>query len=1081
MELRSGTPGAPPSPLPPAIVSVPRRGTRYIIRITSATAAREAHGFLFLRTESQNSHTASSAPLMMAGGHEFLVIENSALRRSIETDSKGIGGPIIPVTRRTSKPTSARMAHSWPTFTLAFNGRTPSFLIVGAGYHTRSRVIQLTGSANGEEPGKIPHSSRYPDIPISKLAICNLRRVSPSLHFSSHVNLLSLSSNLPGNRLIKSPLKPFSPVSTFLFTSETDVSCWSAFHTCTATKPRLFFDAASRTAPLFDFEDTVSLPFENLAWPGQPGHTLHVGFSCVSRVWVDPTHHNFPDIVSNCFALKKLVSRKIEDFKRETRALLNFSARPHKHVVRLLAAFRHGDSFYFLFPWAPGGSLRSFWREHPQPVVCTESVTWVAEQCLGVATALHEIHCRIDEGRTLHHDYAQRCASSRVRGYHGDIKAENILLFEGDRYGYSHIWKIGDFGVSNSFLVASRGGDIPNGFTPAYQAPEHHIKGRIDGCADIWSFGCLLLETVVWLLRGWEGLLQFELARRGPGLAVRQDNIKKDCFFDMAHPSTGTVPFPVLKASVLQCIEALSYDQNGSPFLRDLLHLILRYLLDVNKQSRLTSGALVQTLRQLHQQCVHMPAYTVASPRPQKPPLPTKHIYCESNNHAINLSAFSSSLKIDTATRISIAYMASSRNKILQDPSHRDLTMALNPGAPGSSQWLDDFIRELYNPQPELSILTPGHSSDFFQPAIPQETYPSQPNGPHYGRKRGIDCISDSDEQNNQGRAKFIKRSEAFQENQEVNSFPVDASISASTLKPQHHTSPSTTVSEQKMFACPFSKRPEKRYVNTKDWKCCLGSGPGWTIHRLKEHLYRKHASTNYQCFRCLVEFEDVSGLHQHQRSATPCPKNTEAGIERIDAQQMSQIKKRSRRSDEEKWSSIYRIIFRLEETADIPSPYYEHIAPVPNIETSSHHGDDSLSQFQSYLQTQLENCHQMQQNTSTIQACMDLVQGFQMTRGDNTLPASEVPSLVFDSSAFSTMSYEYQPSTSTTLSTNSNHNPTTSHGFDGPDMTDLNGLGLWDNAFETHFNKVFGITVPDSPPKPLPTQQNFQQREGFG
>ncbi|KAF2964935.1 hypothetical protein GQX73_g8627 [Xylaria multiplex] len=148
------------------------------------------------------------------------------------------------------------------------------------------------------------------------------------------------------------------------------------------------------------------------------------------------------------------------------------------NALRLLAAFRHGKSFYFLFPWASGGSLRSFWRAHPQPVARSEIATWVAEQSLGIATALHEIHCEDGSDLTLGHDFGQRCATSKVRGYHGDIKAENILLFEGDRYGDHHIWKIGDFGVSKRFLVAPRGGDVPIGFTPTYQSPEHHTEGR---------------------------------------------------------------------------------------------------------------------------------------------------------------------------------------------------------------------------------------------------------------------------------------------------------------------------------------------------------------------------------------------------------------------------------------------------------------------------------------------------------------------------------------------------------------------------------------------------------------------------
>ncbi|POS80000.1 hypothetical protein DHEL01_v201606 [Diaporthe helianthi] len=51
---------------------------------------------------------------------------------------------------------------------------------------------------------------------------------------------------------------------------------------------------------------------------------------------------------------------------------------------------------------------------------------------------------------------------------------------------------------------------------------------------------------------------------------------------------------------------------------------------------------------------------------------------------------------------------------------------------------------------------------------------------------------------------------------------------------------------EVKRLACPFFKRNPHRY---KDQGKCVG--PGWlTVHRLKEHLYRRHMLPIY-CYRC--------------------------------------------------------------------------------------------------------------------------------------------------------------------------------------------------------------------------------------
>ncbi|RYC53911.1 hypothetical protein CHU98_g12298 [Xylaria longipes] len=840
-------------------------------------------------------------------------------------------------------------------------------------------------------------------------------------------------------------------------------SC-SVFHTPTATRISPFFAESRGDVSLYDFDAAVILPLRYLttsSWLDKAASRL--GSACISKIWIHPAHHDFHETVKtpkNIFALKKLRSDRKEDFKREARALHAFVVYPHEHVVRLLAAFRHDGSFYLLFPWAKGGSLRSFWRRHPRPTVDTEVSTWVAKQSLGIAAALHEIHDQHVESQEKNRENAGQLGQSiNIRGYHGDIKPENILLFEGDRQGSScHVWKIGDFGVSHRFLVAAHRGDIPKGFTPAYQSPEHQIDGR-NGCADIWSLGCVLLETAVWLLWGYDGLARFGLMRQAANRLNVPNNINSDTFFDVVDSSLNTVPVPVLKPSVLQCIERLSCHPNVSPYLTDLLHLIRRYLLDVNRHSRLSSELLVKVLRQLHQRCVDTPAYTVAVPRPQKPPLLKRIVHYENNNRCIaDLPTSSNPLTLKTTPQMILNYMASSRNTALQTPWRRDQAMALGSGAPTSSQWLDDYIGQQLN-EADLSLSAQGPFDNIFNPSIQEEMYLSPPNllETQPSRKRVFNSITDPDDEECHRKTKYQKRGETLQRNLETNPPVTDTSSPPNALKIPQLASPSTAVSTPRMFACPFSKRSGDKYLTTKDWKCCLGPNPGWTIHRLKEHLYRKHTSRNYQCPRCLAEFEDNSDLHQHQRSTTPCliHTNTESEIERIDAGQIIKLKKKSRRfSDEEKWNDIYRIVFRLDSTADLPSPYYEDIIPVSNIEPSPYYGVDSLSQFQSYLQNRLQDCQETQQNMSTIQACMVLIKGFQEAK-DFSLPLSEAPSLVFDNSAFSTMSYE--PNASTTFSMTNEYNLNTSDKFEDMSTDTLAGLALFDNSLETRLNEVFG------------------------
>ncbi|KAI1112146.1 hypothetical protein F5Y14DRAFT_278713 [Nemania sp. NC0429] len=425
-----------------------------------------------------------------------------------------------------------------------------------------------------------------------------------------------------------------------------------------------------------------------------------------------------------------------------------------------------------------------------------------------------------------------------------------------------------------------------------------------------------------------------------------------------------------------------------------------------------------------HPQSVDIPAYTVVVPRPWKPPLVTKQpIPCKRNNNsAVDLSKSRNSLTLTAVLAIILVYGAP--NKAFKTRSSRDLAMALGSGTPNSGQWLDDTIAQsqLYDLQAYSVSLTQEAATSTCESMITKETLPPNHLGTRHGHKRVFNSISNPDEEDSTQQTKLQKR-------------------------------PSTA----RKFACPFTKETGKNYLSTKDWKCCLGPGPGFTIHRLKEHLYRKHSSSGYQCPRCLAEFKESSKLHQHQRSKTPCPvqANSRSCAEKIDAQQVVQLKKKTRLlSDEEKWSDIYRIVFRLDSTADVPSPYFENIAPSPpKSEPSSCYTDDSLCQFQSYLQNRLRECHETQQSPSTIQACIELIRGFRETTGDFPLPESNAPPLVFDDSVFPTMSYEYQPGGSTTSSTTDESNFLTSSPFQGIETGTLNGVGVWDDFFEAGFH----------------------------
>ncbi|KLU91484.1 hypothetical protein MAPG_10002 [Magnaporthiopsis poae ATCC 64411] len=134
---------------------------------------------------------------------------------------------------------------------------------------------------------------------------------------------------------------------------------------------------------------------------------------------------------------------------------------------------------------------------------------------------------------------------------------------------------------------------------------------------------------------------------------------------------------------------------------------------------------------------------------------------------------------------------------------------------------------------------------------------------------------------------------------------------------------------ERVKLACPYYKHNARKYKQQRP--CC---GPGWDfVHRIKEHLYRKHALPRYTCPRCCERFEAEDELSTHARAPEPCEVREP---ELHDGFTQAQEKRlRSRKKDragggaedlteEQKWRQMYQILFPDVRAEEIPSPYYE-------------------------------------------------------------------------------------------------------------------------------------------------------------
>lgn len=128
---------------------------------------------------------------------------------------------------------------------------------------------------------------------------------------------------------------------------------------------------------------------------------------------------------------------------------------------------------------------------------------------------------------------------------------------------------------------------------------------------------------------------------------------------------------------------------------------------------------------------------------------------------------------------------------------------------------------------------------------------------------------------------------------------------------------------EIRMLACPFFKRNPLKYGHRK-WKSC--AYPGYeSMHRLKEHIERRHSLPEYQCRRCRVDLKTSEALEAHSQqlqACTPCI----VAQDGLNQDQLKRIKSkkgtRKNKSDVDRWNDVYVIAFPHDQ--DRPNPYLD-------------------------------------------------------------------------------------------------------------------------------------------------------------
>jgi len=154
---------------------------------------------------------------------------------------------------------------------------------------------------------------------------------------------------------------------------------------------------------------------------------------------------------------------------------------------------------------------------------------------------------------------------------HGDLKPENILRFLGNKdFGTLVIADMGLAKLHHDDTDRRSQNTSTKWGTFRYRHPEGTIASRqpVSRRSDIWSFGCILLELIIWLLYGFDELDRFE-----GGFTS---------FFSVVDREVVTNPV------VARWINHMMHDprcQEGNA-LRDILELVLSRLLVVEHPAK---------------------------------------------------------------------------------------------------------------------------------------------------------------------------------------------------------------------------------------------------------------------------------------------------------------------------------------------------------------------------------------------------------------------------------------------------------------------------------------------------------------
>lgn len=264
----------------------------------------------------------------------------------------------------------------------------------------------------------------------------------------------------------------------------------------------------------------------------------------------------------------------------EINTLLEMKELNDPHIVKILAAFEYENQPNLVF-LKSDTNLRLFLRNRDLGLGQSnysnifDAPIW--EQTWGIVNALSRIHRREDK-----------------IVFHGDLKPDNILV---NLHGHKFQFLIADFGSSIKHNPSSGSKEYHAGGDPGYGPPEGRDRGRR---CDIWCMGCIIMEILLFVVRGFAGPLDLDAARGTEDRRFWQRDEDR---------------LPLVKPQIKGLLNQIKHETNsqrdmfshrGKRFVLNMVELVEK-MLSVRPETRPKSFIVANQLRKIQQGTWHGP------------------------------------------------------------------------------------------------------------------------------------------------------------------------------------------------------------------------------------------------------------------------------------------------------------------------------------------------------------------------------------------------------------------------------------------------------------------------------------------